>query len=354
MSATMQKILEELKYDIKRGVVRPCRYYLKYFPPTNSKEEERRRVDRIYKMASRNNLSFKKRDFNPAEESKIGIPGVTIQDYQDLAEKSSDITKKIQNFQYDKSFKFHEPIILAPMGDHHIGSSGTDFPKMMKDFQFIVENDIKIILEGDFSENKLEFNKNLEAVLSQSLSPDMQYDCTLKILDSLKDQILVAISGNHDSHNRGHGCRNLLKEACNTVGISFHGGFAKIIIDIDGAVYEVLANHRPKGRSAINPLHGVYKLMDVDECDIYCAAHIHKPACSIHYRRNRKRICLISGTYNTEALYSLEQYDPFGAKANFPCVLLMPGTKEMILFWDMRQAVKYRDMIIKERNDFKD
>jgi hypothetical protein len=60
---------------------------------------------------------------------------------------------------------------------------------------------------------------------------------------------------------------------------------------------------------------------------------------------------IISGTLNTTANYARVGYGEYGSRDEFPCVLLFPKTKKMLVFMNMRDAVVYRNTLLDNNKD---
>jgi hypothetical protein len=176
------------------------------------------------------------------------------------------------------------------------------------------------------------------------LSPKMQLRFSSTLLEALKESIILAVSGNHDEHGKGHGVENSMERACKDVGISFHEGFAKLNITYKDTVYSILCNHRPLGKSINNPLHGCMKMQGIDPtCHAYIAAHIHRPALCEWWQGSIKKVAIVTGTLNVDAKYSKIAYDPTGAKPDYPCLLFIKG--KMLAFWNIKDALEHRSIV---------
>lgn len=351
----LQTILDMIISDRKKGFNHPWIDYLIHLEPFTDGEHRLRELNRIHKEVSINRelINIAENYFLTGPRLKEEITNMevkeetTVEEYLDYAQHGKEINKRLDNYKYCIEKEYDKPICVIASSDEHFGSTGCDYETAIADWRFMRDNDVKLIQNGDLTEQKKEFPKNAFSVLSQVLSPSQQDDFAVKYLKDMKKNIICAVEGNHGSNARS-GNEHSMRKCCREAGIQYHEGAALVKITIQGAVYRIYCRHRPLSMSKVSPLMGIRKMASLERADVYIGSHLHQPTYGIDWVLGEMRVCILTGTLNTDALYSLKGYGEYSARSEFPCLLLFPKTKKIMVFTSMRDAVKYRDMIIGE------
>jgi len=338
MKTEKEIILEAILSDRRNGIKLYPREYLPVISPYGDRNKALNRIQRVF--------SDNREAINEASDSTRCIEDNTsIEEYFDYAKTGKLLNARLENFKYNKRVKFSDPTVIVFSSDVHLGSAGCDYDSCMEDFRFIKDNDVKIVSVGDTGEMKKEFPKNLFSILSQVLSPDMQSDLIAKLFKALKPQILGAIEGNHGANSRS-GNEHAESIAAKAAGVDYFQGNCLLEIDVDGAKYRIFARHKPMSSSKLSPLIGARKMATMESADCFVCSHIHRPTFGVDWVLGKKRVCIITGTYNTSANYSRVGYGEYSARDEFPALLLFPKEKKMMVFASMRDAVKHRNLIM--------
>lgn len=354
---TAQKVKQAIEEDLVNGIKNEIFYYAeKFYGPFSTPKQRYNAIGYVKKTIKRYSLrpqvlEGEERHIQPAPESKLsGLDdtqdeGISIDEYFRYAEEGNHISSVLDNRKYEASFKFEEPQIICFTSDWHLGAQGTDLKSMMADFKFILDNKILLCINGDAIEGKTIFPKSIQAVITQTLNVHMQIDCIKKILKAMKPQMLAYVLGNHGQGAKGVNAINYMKEACMATGIDFFQGGCLLLVTIRNKEWKIFMRHSPLSKSKVSPLMGIRKLSTLESADIYVGSHLHVPTAAVDYVLSEKRICILTGTYLTEAPYALDGYGVHGSRADFPCVLLTED--DILLFWNMRDAQLYKEALLK-------
>lgn len=191
--------------------------------------------------------------------------------------------------QYD--FKESEIDVLG-IGDIHIGDKGFNAESKRKLKEYInwvkKHKNAYVFLMGDILNCATITSKS--SVFQQDLGLDKQIDYAVKIFEPIKDRILGAITGNHESRMERHSDYNPLITVCSRLGIRYCGYSAVVKFRV-GLVrkkrnptnleyqqsYIGYFHHTDGGGATIGgKMNRVDKLRQVvSNADFYCGAHNH-------------------------------------------------------------------------------
>lgn len=178
---------------------------------------------------------------------------------------------------FDQKFPDREEVILATMGDWHIGSRTCDtdaiddFVRRVKDAGAIV------LLMGDLTENSI--MGSVGGVMKQTLSPKEQVKEAVRILEPIKDQIIGAIGGNHGARTVKVADIDPDEVMCWELGVPYFGSTAVGRIQVGGNTHwKVMAHHGAGGGALLgSKLNVIAEKMTkiVPMADLYLAGHTH-------------------------------------------------------------------------------
>ena len=315
-----------------------------------------------------NNADLISPDLAHAEEMRCVGEAVPPQDLPSLgeildhAERGKDLSRRIAPLHQvvDIHLPTHKPVAVCFTSDWHLGSLGTDYKRWREDFDYLCDtHGLYTITVGDLLENKIRF-RNIRAIFSQVLSPEQQ-DVALQAAAEklIRGRKLLAVGwGNHDNGGNEHAAgydwsRRLfdVERVPYFVGVGLirlHVGFDRE----DCQTYTILMNHTPRGKSQYNKNHGNIKsYLNTYPADVCVSAHLHQPAISVDNAYplahavgdsfGGRRICIATGTYNTEADYAIRWYHGSGS-VGAPTVLFWPDERRTAACWSAEDAMALR------------
>lgn len=168
-------------------------------------------------------------------------------------------------------------VILATMGDWHIGASTCD-QEAVEDFVAKCRDaGALVMLMGDLCENALV--NSAGSTYEQHLSPQAQVKETVRILEPIKDQIIGAVGGNHGARTKKVAGLDPDEIICWELGIPYFGATAAGRIQVgERCHWKVMAHHGAGGGSLLgSKLNVVAEKMTkiVPMADLYLAGHTH-------------------------------------------------------------------------------
>lgn len=167
---------------------------------------------------------------------------------------------------------------LVLMGDEHIGSRFYDEDEHRRNLDWILENDIPIILMGDELETATKTSVGA-GVYEQSEIVQEQLEHALKLYKPLADQGLILGNhiGNHEARVFNTSGANLSKIFAQMLGIKYLGNGAAHIIRVGGQSYVMYTTHGSSGaRMPHTKIANVIKMNQMIDSEIYAMGHVHQ------------------------------------------------------------------------------
>lgn len=339
-----QRIKELLENNTFDSDNQAAEFYIERYGYKSAKDTLRRRIA-IYRQ--QNNISHFTRervitDTKIEDNKKFGDVNwreVTehLIERQNLHSKSS-YSQDLAEIKFTTKL---DKILLVNLADLHLGSIGADYKLFLEYTNFILNNDnVFLALYGDLIDNFVAF-RNVLAMHQQILSPDQQDEFLESWIKDIKHKILFATWGNHEEFSERVSGRNIIKRILKHNLIYFNG-IGTVNLSINDIDYKLAFTHKTRFNSSLNLTHGLKRLaqMDIPDADLYVAGDTHNPAFEIAYQRGNPQIYMKLGTLKINDGYSKRYFSYFTSSA-MPCVVLSSRDKEIVPFWNVKQAMKY-------------
>lgn len=233
-----------------------------------------------------------------------------------------------------------KPIAITFASDQHIDPGGLSaMTRMRQDAELIAgTSGLYCCLVGDGVDNHI---KHRGAVLSAKSGPDQQYKLFDYYLEILSDSLLCAISGNHDQWSKSIGGVDMVQKLVAARKLHYAPDAAHLRVKLGSQSYAVEMAHQYRYSSSLNLLHTVKRMWDMGarEFDIGVVAHHHVPAFEEFEKRGRPTLGFRPGAYqHTSSHARMYGYGAIDCPT-CPTVILFPGTRQMMPFRDVWQAV---------------
>lgn len=245
------------------------------------------------------------------------------------------------------------PIIIAFMGDSHLGHVAVDYGGVWDYIRVLLANDgLYTVWVGDIIDNTPRFF-NAEAVLEQVFSPKQQnrmLDGITKLLSSA-GKLICATHGNHDMERD----ERALGWSPNAAifakyGVPYFKGQGMLDFEVGETAYRILMSHQWPGYSIYNPVHGCGRAQGkAPNADVVVGGHFHNPAymvkagASFRGLNEPEHVALIEvGTFKSQKgdTYS-DRYFNRGLPG-VPAVAFMPEERKIKVFRDVEDALMWR------------
>lgn len=264
--------------------------------------------------------------------------------------EGKDISKKILGEQKD-IYKIEvttkeNSILLVPLADLHLGGWGTDYKKLETITEEILNNPkIFITLDGDIIENAINMRNVTEVTKSNALPIELQLEFFISWLNEIKDKVLWAGWGNHDTMREekvlGYSpISRIFKEKL----IPYNKFIAHIDLKVGEQVYKIAVSHFFKGNSYFNVTHSQQRYMRFQGIDreITIAGHTHRPGFSWYFDGPIQRLALNSGTLHTKSGYAKRFFSLFTFPI-FPVIELFADSHTFIPYASLNNWKKSKN-----------
>lgn len=224
------------------------------------------------------------------------------------------------------------PVGLAFVADRHIGSLHTDHVTMLAHVELLAATPGMYVIEGGDAVDNMALLTKLAFETRGDMPPDMQYTVYRDILTKLGPRLVCVAHGNHDAWTKRYGGVDVLADIAARVNTVCTEESATIRVDVAGAVYTIMRQHKPRFNSYLNPAHAIIRMWETCDQDfnIGCQDHQHVPYAEEFVKHGRVHIAIRGGTYKTMDPWARAR-GYYGAKIGVPVVLLWPKEWRMEL-----------------------
>lgn len=270
-------------------------------------------------------------------EAEIGDVGEYWRRCEERAKE--DIARAQTKGQFRVSLD-DEVIGIAFVSDQHIGpGTPVDFERMRLDAELIAATPgLYGILGGDLADNHI---KHRAAIMAARSQPSDQWRLAEYYLNIFAEKIIVTIAGNHDSWADEIAGISVLETVCRMQRVCYAPDEARIEIGCGEQTYRVAMRHQFRMNSTFNQTHAVLQWLRLgeEEFDIGAIGHHHEACVSQHVYRGQPVVCVRPGSYQVTSAYS-RRYGFNRSIPTCPTVLLWPGERRLMPFWDVRDAAE--------------
>lgn len=246
-------------------------------------------------------------------------------------------------------FKEREDLTLWLIGDAHLGAKECDEKRFKRDIDAIAADPhARVILLGDIVNNATK--SSVSNVYEERYRPSEAKSIAAKMLEPIKDKVLVAVGGNHEYRSVREVDDDPMYDIMCKLDLSHlyrqNAAFVKIMLgDVKGAglknpTYTIYATHGSGGGTSAgagaNRLHRTQAIFE--GIDLFVQGHVHK-AMNFYPERirfdthnnkilRRTIACCVAPSYLEYGGYAMRaSLPPF---ANITSTITLCGTKKRI------------------------
>ena len=238
------------------------------------------------------------------------------------------------------------PIMLAMLGDQHIGNAGTDVRRIFDEQETILQTPGAFAWQmGDVVDNMI-----VGKLKQQNMKPSApvweSWQLAQEYMSRWEDRMVAFVGGNHGAWTMQQTQIDYRRDICPD-GVLYDGDDIRADVTVGSAQYEIWARHKWRGSSIYNPTHGMERAMRFQDPDpdIYVGAHTHEGSMYrevVHEGRRKAAIQL--GTYKIHDDYAREQGYP-GGDGSTACALILHDDGSMHGMADLKAAKRYMQAI---------
>jgi hypothetical protein len=187
----------------------------------------------------------------------------------------------------DNKYKEYKEIKIIPLADLHVGDPLLDERLLKQTIEYIRDNDnVFTILNGDLMNVGLK--NSVTDVYEEKLTPMEQILKLVKLLEPIKDKILVATSGNHERRIKIDTSIDITYFAMNQLGIQdrYTSGAYYLYLYFGNKergrqcpmVYTIFGYHgSSNSRKMGGKINRLVEMSDTCIADVFLMSHVHEP-----------------------------------------------------------------------------
>lgn len=249
--------------------------------------------------------------------------------------------------QVELAFRDTKPIGISFISDQHIAQGGAvALDRMERDARLICNTSgLYAVLGGDGVDNHI---KHKAAMVNSESRPAREWELYDHYLGFFGHSLVAGISGNHDDWTQDFAGVDVVSQLFKRRKLVFAPDFIVLTVRIqdgpedEGQVYRVKVRHQFRYESSFNKGHSIKRMWEMDQhdFDVGVLCHKHEPHMEPFIKHGQMRIALRPGSYQIVTGHS-RRYGFANATPTCPTVILWPGRREMMGFWDVRHAASY-------------
>ena len=270
-----------------------------------------------------------------------------IKDLKTLSNKITDLNDEFKKHLPEKQDAFtfeikdNKPIAIVPLADLHLGATGVQYEKLLKDLDIITSTDgMYSVCIGDWLNNFI-FGKLINAGWGD-VRPKFQWVLCELVIQALSKTLIQINQGNHELWS-SKACdvdefASIAKRA--NVCYSSNKKYGKVTVKFNDLDYTGVFRHKPIGSSRINPMQGAKNIYrDLTAYDFCITAHTHTFGIEHFVKHEQVRVAMNCGAYKTDDAFADECGFP-DAIPKMPVIILMPDKREMLTFENIETAAE--------------
>mgnify|MGYP000040442334 CR=1 FL=1 len=245
--------------------------------------------------------------------------------------------KRSQTIRFDTG-----PVMLAFLGDQHIGNAGTNIRRVFEEQQTIKRTPGAYAwIMGDVVDNFI-----VGRLQEQNMKPAApiweQWQLAKEYLERWEDRIVAYVGGNHGAWTMSQTQIDYRRDICPD-GVLYDGDDVQADVSVGSATYSVWARHKWRGNSIYNQTHGQERAARFNDPnhDIYVGAHTHEGALyreMIH--EGQRKAAVQIGTYKVHDDYARAQGFP-ESDMSTACAVILHDDGSMHGMADLTAAKRY-------------
>jgi hypothetical protein len=218
-----------------------------------------------------------------------------------------------QTFANIKLGNGKHPCCILPWSDLHWGGRGVDY-KIFRTMteEILATPHLYVALVGDLVEFAIKL-RSVAEVCAQMVGPDKQVQFLEDWLDEIKPKLIFATWCNHAvTREEAASGVSIVKKMLAARTIMFDG-IGEATINVGSQSYKLVASHKFRGSSYLNPAHAGQRHMrfESQHSEIAVMGDIHTPCFSVYWDGPIKRLSMVAGTLNTGSIYARRYFSIF-------------------------------------------
>lgn len=219
---------------------------------------------------------------------------------QQRADQQKELSPRAENFV---EVTLPGDSIISILADIHFGHPGVIIERIRQELELIRNTpNSYVILNGDMLDG-IFWGGESGGEQSANLTEQKQF--LISLFTALKDKVIVATSGEHDSKWASGRAGDPYSDFSKLTNAPYVRGVAEVLIHVGEQKYRLVIQHKALGSSMYNKNHPTFRQsrFDLQGADVYISSHTHKKQISQEAIRKFGKADLIThistGTYKT-------------------------------------------------------
>lgn len=222
----------------------------------------------------------------------------------------------------------HGPVCLSFVADLHIGSHGTDYPRMFAEAKTIADTPgLYLVLDGDLLDNFI-IPKLIAARQDSHIPVAEEWALVRRYLEIVAPKLLISVRGNHERWSWILAGIDYFADVLRSVKASviYDTDDSLVTLHVGAASFPLRVRHNWRGVSIYNDTHGIERAAKLDgDFIIGIGAHTHASGLVRTFNaQGRAGMAVLCGSY--------KRIDPFAREKGF--VKPNASTAMSVLFFE--------------------
>jgi hypothetical protein len=233
------------------------------------------------------------------------------------------------------------PVLIASLGDIHMGHKGTDHRRARQDAELIARTPGAFALfGGDGLDN---FIKHQSALVNKGSEPESEYAAFEYWLSLFGEKMLAGVTGNHDFWTKNLAGVDYLRQIFRRRQIAYAKHRLRLVLRVNGIEYRVEVRHNYRFKSSINLSNQFQRMWEKSDWlwDIGLLHHTHDGSFVVPFERHGvERWGGQAGSYKTDDSHS-QQWGFNDARATTPAFILDHRRRDITAINDLRKGLAH-------------
>jgi hypothetical protein len=234
-----------------------------------------------------------------------------------------------------------EGVGLINLSDLHMAAWSTNHDSLISITDEILSiKNLYVSLLGDYGQYAIVLRNMLE-VADNLLPPEQQTDFLDSWFNEIYPKVAFATWENHGIERQEKLAGESSTKRILSRKVVYFGGIGHPDVKIGGQVYNGAVSHRFRGRSILNPVHGMMRYMRMEGVGREWAmmGDTHVPGIAKYTDGDKVRVAVNSGSIQTNSGYG-KRYFSLKTHEVFPVIHFDPDEHSMTPYWSVREWLK--------------
>ena len=234
-----------------------------------------------------------------------------------------------------------EPIGIINLSDLHLGAWSTDYDALIRITDEILSIDnLYIALTGDYGHYAIVLRNVLE-VSDNLLTPELQTKFLEDWFGDIWHKVCFATWENHGVERQEKATGESTTKNMLSKKVIYFNGIGHVDIKVGDQIYQGAVSHKFRGKSLLNPVHGMMRYMRFEGVDREWAlmGDTHTPGIAKYTDGPKIRVVANSGSIQSNSGYA-KRYFSLKTHDVYPLLHFDPKDHMITPYWSVKEWLK--------------